>query len=435
MQGKKKQLFRCLEKEIKKTLNNKRSCLILGPRQVGKTTLIKTILLKFKKVMEYPLQNPAIRLEIEADPSKIIRQVEAEGGKSLVFVDEAQKVPEIFDSAQYLIDENKATFIFTGSSARKLRRGNVNLLPGRIRHFQMSPLLWGELGYLKNNTIKKLSIPIAKPSSPDFVEDTRFHREILDEIETDNINQNPSYSFIDSLIYGSLPALPMIPKNERESYLRSYSEMYLEEEIRAEAISRKIGAFSRFLELAAVESGTAPNLSKLSQESGVSQPAIKEFYRILEDTLIAERIDPYLKNSRKRILSSSRYYFFDLGVRNTLARLPLTKKLINAQKGILFEHAIVLEIIRRIRVLNKNYKLYYWRTSGGAEVDCVLDLGGEIIPIEIKASKNISLSEIKGLKIFLEDYKEIAKHGYVITMGERKEKLAENIIAVPWFLF
>lgn len=409
MQGKNKQLLRYLEKEIIKTLNSKRSCLILGPRQVGKTTLVKTILLKFKNVMEYPLQNPAIRIEIEADPSKIIRQVEAESKRPLVFIDEAQKVPEVFDVAQYLIDKNKATFIFTGSSARKLRRGNVNLLPGRIRHFYMSPLLWGELEYLKNNTIKELSI--------------------------DNINKNPSYNFVDSLIYGSLPALPIISKNERENYLRSYSETYLEEEIRAEAISRKIGAFSRFLELAAAESGTAPNFSKLSQESGVSQPAIKEFYHILVDTLIAERIDPYLKNSRKRILSSSRYYFFDLGVRNVLARLPLAKELINAQKGILFEHAVILEIIKRIRALDKNYKVYYWRTSGGAEVDCVLDLAGQIIPIEIKASKNVSLSEIKGLKIFLEDYKKIAKFGYVVTMGERKEKLAENIIAVPWFLF
>lgn len=116
--------------------------------------------------------------------------------------------------------------------------------------------------------------------------------------------------------------------------------------------------------------------------------------------MIAERVDPYLKNSRKRILSSSRYYFFDLGVRNTLARLPLVKELFNAQKGILFEHAVVLEIIRRIRALDKNYKVYYWRTSGGAEVDCVLDLAGQIIPIEIKASKNVSLSEIKGLKVF-----------------------------------
>ena len=409
MQGKNKQLLRYLEKEIKKTFKNKRSCLILGPRQVGKTTLIKTALLKFKKIMEYPLQNPAIKLEIEADPSKIIRQVEAEDKKPIVFIDEAQKVPEIFDAAQYLIDKNKATFIFTGSSARKLRRNGVNLLPGRVRYFHMSPLLWGELGYLKNNIIKELSL--------------------------NNNNKNLSYDFIDSLIYGSLPALPMILKNERENYLRSYSEIYLEEEIRAEAISRKIGAFSRFLELAATESGTAPNLSKLSQESGVSQPAIKEFYRILEDTLIVERVDPYLKNSRKRILSSSRYYFFDLGVRNALARLPLTKELINAQKGILFEHAIILEIIRRIRALNKNYKVYYWRTSGGAEVDCILDLGKEVIPIEIKASKNVSLSEIKGLKIFLQDYKKIAKRGYVITMGERKEKLAENIIAVPWFLF
>ena len=132
-------------------------------------------------------------------------------------------------------------------------------------------------------------------------------------------------------------------------------------------------------------------------------------------------------------MSSPRYYFFDIGVRNVIARMPLTDKLLNAQKGILFEHGVMLEIIRRIKVLNQNYKVFYWRTSGGAEVDCVLDMGEEVIPIEIKASARVSLSEIKGLKSFLDDYKGLARRGYVITMGERKEKLAENIVAIPWF--
>lgn len=400
-------MLRYLNTKINRLVAKRYSCLILGPRQVGKTTLVQNILKNVKNKIEYFLQNPSTRQEIEADPSKIIRQAEAFGGKPVIFVDEAQKAPEVFDSAQFLIDKKEASFILTGSSARKLKRSGVNLLPGRIKRFYLDPLLWGELGLLEKGSIADLAIK--------------------------NINKKINYSFEDSLIFGSLPGIVMLPKEDRRDFLKSYAEIYLEEEIRAEALSRKIGAFSRFLELAAAESGTSPNLTKLSNESGVSQPSIKEFYRVLEDTLVMERVDPYLKNSRKRILSSPRYYFFDVGVRNSLARLPLDENAINAQKGTLFEHAVILEIIRRIRILNKNYKVYFWRTSGGAEVDCIIDLGNTVIPIEIKASKFVALSEIKGLKIFLSDYEKIAKRGYVITMGERKEKLAENIIALPWF--
>lgn len=406
MQGKNKQLFRVIETELKTALKKGQSFLLLGPRQTGKTTLIQNILPYVENKTEYYLQDPSVRLELEADPGRIIRQVEAMNGEPVVFVDEAQKVTEIFDAAQFLIDKKKASFILTGSSARKLRRKGANLLPGRIKIFHLDPLSWAELGLIKESNIFKLA--------------------------EKNINRNPKYSFSDSLVYGSLPAIVKMKENERGDFLRSYAEIYLEEEIRAEALSRKIGAFSRFLELAAAESGTSPNLTKLSNESGVSAPAIKEFYRILEDTLVVERVDPFLRNSRKRILSSPRYYFFDIGVRNALARLPLSRELINAQKGTLFEHAVILEIKRRIRALNKNYKLYYWRTSGGAEVDCVIDLGDEIIPIEIKSSKTVSLSELKGLSSFLSEYGKMVKQAYVIGPEGKKEKLAENIIRLPW---
>ena len=407
MQGKNKVLLRYLSNDIASIIKKKQSCLILGPRQAGKTTLVDFCLRKEKNVIKFPLQNPSVRIDLESNPGLLIRTIEAEKAKPIVFIDEAQKVPEVFDAVQYLIDNKKAQFILTGSSARKLRRAGVNLLPGRIRHFYLDPLLWGETGLIKENYINRLKI--------------------------ENINRNKIYSFEESLIYGSLPEIATMPKSERKSLLRSYSEIYLEEEIRAEALSRKIGAFSRFLELAALESGTSPNFSKLSQQSGVSQPSIKEFYNILEDTLVAERVEPFFKNARGRVMSSSRYYFFDLGVRNILARLPLEKGIIKAQKGILFEHAVMLEIIRRVRALNKNYKINYWRTRAGAEVDCVIDMGDKVIPIEIKASESVSLSKIKGLKSFLSTYKDAAKQGYVVTMGKRKEKLANNITAIPWF--
>lgn len=406
MQGKNKPLSRYLFSTITRVIKDKYSCLILGPRQVGKTTLVNECLKTTKNAVQYLLQDPSLRIELERDPSRLIKQVRALKKNPYVFVDEAQKVPALFDAFQVLLDSRQAQFILTGSSARKLKRQDTNLLPGRIKRYHLSPLLWGELGFVKDSTIKELSM--------------------------DNINQGVLYSFEDMLVCGSLPGIVHLPQKERSDFLRAYAQLYLEEEIRAEALSRKIGAFARFLELAAVESGTSPNLCKLSKESGVSQPAVKEFYHILEDTLVVERVEPYLKNARKRILASSRYYFFDLGVRNVLARFPLTAGLVNTQKGVLFEHAVMLEIMRRVKVLNKNYKICYWRTSAGAEIDCVIDLGSSVIPIEIKSSSVVTDSEIKGLKIFLSDYKKVAKHGYVITMGDKKEALADNITAIPW---
>jgi len=406
MPGKNKVLNRYLEPVLKKLIKKNQSFFIFGPRQTGKTFLVKKILKKLKNTIEYSLQNPAVRLNLESDPGRLIREIEAIEKPPYVFIDEGQKIPLLFDAVQYLIDEKKATFFITGSSARKLRRKGTNLLPGRVKRFFLDPLLWGELGWLKKSSIKPLALK--------------------------NINYGLNYSFEDQLIFGSLPLVVLTKKEERESILTSYTQIYLEEEIRAEALSRKIGSFLRFLELAALESGTSPNLTKLSLESGVSLPAIKEFYQLLVDTLIVHRVDPYLKNARKRLLTSPRYYFFDLGVRNALSYLPLNQGLVKAQKGTLFEHAVILEVIRRIRALNKNYRLYYWRTANGAEVDCVVDTGEALIPIEIKSSSYVTLSEIKGLKIFLEDYKDRTSLGYVITLGKKPEKLAKNILALPW---
>jgi predicted AAA+ superfamily ATPase len=406
MQGKLKQLLRYAESPIASLLEKKYSGLILGPRQVGKTTLVKSILKDIDNVVDYPLQNPAVRISLEANPARLINEIQAFDKPPLVFIDEGQKVPELLDAVQYLIDNKAASFLITGSSARKLKRSSANLLPGRLKRFHLDPLLWGELGLLKKSCIAPIAL--------------------------ENINTHVSYSFEDSLVYGSLPGIACLPAHDRADFLKSYAETYLEEEIRAEALSRKIGAFSRFLELAAVESGTSPNLTKLSNESGVSHPAIKEYFNVLIDTLVAEKVEPFLKKARKRILSTPRYYFFDIGVRNVLARLPLERKLINAQKGILFEHAVILEIIRRIRVLNKNYKVCYWRTSGGAEVDCIIDMGDTVIPIEIKATDHVGIADVKGLVNFLDEYSDIAKHGYVITMGDKKAMIAENITALPW---
>ena len=408
MQGKSKPLLRYLQNKLVREVARNQSFLLLGPRQVGKTTLLGDILRDQASLLQYNLQDPSLKLNLEKDPGALIRQVNAKKGHVSVYIDEAQKIPPLFDAAQLLIDQQKATFFFTGSSARKLRRGGVNLLPGRIKSFYLDPLLWGELGLLKKEEGIK-SIPL-----------------LLSNINTTH------FSILEAMVYGTLPGMIEKEEKDRQDLIQSYAHLYIEEEIRAEAFSRNIGAFSRFLELAAVESGTNPNLSKLSQESRVSVPTIKEYYSILEDTLVIERIDPYIKRARKRILSSSRYYFFDTGVRNALARFPMNQGLVQVQKGVLFEHVVILELIRRIRLLKPQYRIYYWRTSAGAEVDCIIETENELIPIEIKSSSQVRSSDLRGLRSFIGDYQDKVKRAFVVTMGERSEKIDNIITTIPW---
>ena len=408
MQGKFKQLNRFAESQLREFILSGKSFLLLGPRQVGKTTLLNGLVQSVQPLLTYLLQEPATKIELERDPQLLIRQARAVSGNLSIFVDEAQKVPDLLDAAQVLIDEGKASVFMTGSSARKLRRKGVNLLPGRIRLSTLDPLMWGELGLLVNASESPISA-----------------------LAMQNINP-PAQSLEDCLVYGNLPGLLPLARADAVAVLQAYARLYIEEEIRAEALSRAIGPFARFLELAALESGTSPNFTKLSKESGVSSPTIRQYYSVLEDTLIVERVDPYVKNARKRVLSSSRYYFFDTGVRNALARLPLTPELLQVEKGRLFEHAVILELFRRIRLLKTNHNLYYWRTSSGAEVDCVLETHNELIPIEIKSAAQVSQRDLTGLRSFLADYGQKVKRAFVVTMGRQPEKMDDKITAIPW---
>jgi predicted AAA+ superfamily ATPase len=407
MQGKSKEYHRFLSDAVKSSVEKGHSTLIFGPRQVGKTWLIEHCLAGREGVVEIPLQQPSVRQEYERDPSLLIRRIEAMAGDVLVFIDEAQKIPSLFDAVQYLIDKRKAVFVLSGSSARKRRSKGMNLLPGRVLAHRLDPLLWSETGWSKEGLVPEIRI---KPGA---------------RIE--------GYDFTDALVYGALPGIAACDAaQDRAEFLRSYAYIYIEEEIRAEALSRNLGAFSRFLELAAIESGTAPNFSNISKESGVSAPAIKEYFSVLEDTLIVERVEPFLKKARKRLFHGNRYFFFDLGVRNALARAPLSPELANVQKGRLFEHAVMLEIIRRIRALQRDFRVCYWRTATGLEVDCVIDCGETVIPIEIKSARQVGLSDVSGLSAFLKEYARIAPRGYVVTMGELPERLSDSVTAVPW---
>lgn len=395
-------VHRTIEKDLKAWLKTPKSLLIWGPRQTGKTTLIQHWLKEIRghEIHQYNLQDPATRRKFEADPSLLKKElsVNPEAPK-LIYIDEVQKVPELMDLIQLLIDENKEKmkFVLTGSSARKLRKVGGNLLPGRVLQKRLGPFSWEEVDWGKKNA------------------------DILEE----------------ALIWGSLPEITQIPKKERGELLSSYVDLYLEQEIRAEALARNLGAFNRFLELAALGSGSAPNLTKISNVSGVSVTTVVEYYSILTDSFVAERLDPYIGNTRKRLLTTPRYYFFDVGIRNACAKLPMDVGILNLDGGRLFEHFVILEVLRRIRAHNLPWKTYFWRTSGGAEVDLVIDQqeAKGVIPIEIKFSKNISRGDIKGLLSFLEAYPNKVKEAFVIAPIDKPFRLEEKITVIPWYSF
>lgn len=380
---------RALKQKVSRTIERGKSILLLGPRQTGKTTLLR----EYKADLEITLLISKIRRSYEADPDIFIREVESlrasKGSLPLVIVDEIQKVPALMDSVQYLIDKNIAQFILTGSSARKLsRKKNVNFLPGRLIVLRLDPFSLQEL------------------SSP------------LDEEE-------------DLLIYGSLPAIRLEQDiNIKEEELESYLDLYLEDEIRAEALVRDIGSFENFLRLAAIESGNITNFDKISQDVGVARTTIASYYEILEDCLIVERVTPYIESlSRKKLIKSPKYLFFDLGLRRLAAEEPPI--LPETYLGAVFEQFIGLELIRWTRLQQDKIRVHFWRDPSGPEVDWILEKQGSLLPIEVKWTQSPSIRDAKHLQLFLSEYP-IAKSAYVVCRVPRPQILAEGIEAISW---
>ncbi|MBI4433131.1 MAG: ATP-binding protein [Candidatus Omnitrophica bacterium] len=383
-----KYIPRLLEKRIRHALGRNKSVLLLGARQTGKTTLVG----KFHPDLFISFVQPGVRQRYEKSPGLLQGEVEAilpPAGKKrpLIVLDEVQKVPQILDVAQDLIDRGKANFILTGSSARKLRRGaRVNLLPGRVAAFKCDPF---------------------------------------------SLTEFPSKTLSERLLYGSLPGILSVPDaSDRETDLESYVTTYLEEEVRAEAVVRNLGDFARFLELAASESGGIINLRKLSQEIGVSHTTIGAYYQILEDCLIAEKIEPITRSkTRKKLTRSGKYLFFDLGVRRLAAREG-AKPSRDALGG-LFEQFVGLELLRSAHVSSPNVRIRFWRDPDGPEVDWVIDQNGVYTPVEVKWTENPTSGDIRHLEVFIREYSS-AKEGYLACRVPRKVKLSRRVSAIPW---
>lgn len=374
--------------EMRRVLKRGKSVLLLGPRQTGKTTLVEM----FPADLTISFLSNRLRLQYESNPDLIIKEATfLKKGKSnalpLIVIDEVQKVPTIMDPIQLLIDKKKAQFIITGSSARKLKRqSELNLLPGRVISLRMDGLSVSEF----------------------------------------------EFKSLDNLLYfGALPEVVLNDSPEfQDDILRTYIETYVEEEIRKEANLRKLPEFFRFLESAALDSGKVVSYSKIASEVGLTHVTVKSYYQILVDTLLAERIEPITESAtRKKLLKSPRFVFFDLGVRRWAARegYPIAPE----RKGLLFEQFVGLEIIKLLRISKSMAQLCYWQDPQSAEVDWVIRKNNSMIPIEVKLKSMPDPGDIRHLKTFIAEY-DCPHGGFVICDCRNPFELAKGISAWPW---
>jgi len=374
------------EAPLRRHLERGKSVLLLGPRQTGKTTLLDRV----PADMRLSLVDPRVRQRYEREPDQLLGEVEALAGRAaapLVVIDEVQKVPRLLDPIQHAIDRDIARFVLCGSSARKLRRDpDVNLLPGRVVALRLDPFTLEE------------QVP------------TTLEEALLD---------------------GALPGIRSVPKaSDRDADLESYVTTYLEEEIRAEALVRDLGAFARFLELAGLESGNIVSFRSLAQELGISHTTVSGYYSVLEDTLVAERIDPITRSAtRKRLTKSSRHLVFDMGVRRHCAREG--RRLGRGRMGQLLEQFVGLELVRRCRSEETASRVRFWRDPDGPEVDWVLDIEGRFLPIEVKWTDTPRPRDARHVETFLREYSE-ADRGFVVCRTPRAVKLGPATDAVPW---
>lgn len=385
--------------------------LLFGARQTGKTVLLRHGL-RSEATRFFNLQESDLRRRFEADPAAFRREVLALPRKvTQVAVDEIQKVPALLEEIQALHDAapRRHQFFLTGSSARQLRARSANLLPGRAHTFRIHPVCAWEM-----EDGGDLELP--PPGAWRVAAGPRFRRPALERL----------------LRLGSLPGILAESRAQAAATLASYVETYLEEEIRGEAIVREMGPFLVFLRLAANESGGALNLAKLSQESGVAASTLRTYYQVLVDTFTGHWVLPYTKSSRKRLLATPRFYFFDLGVRNAAAELSLEGRISAAEGGPLLEHQVAQELLARADYAGRGHRVAFWRTSTGLEVDFIWQSPKEDLPIEVKWTDRPRPHDARHLERFLDEYPKRARRGLLVCRCPEPQQLTDRIRAIGW---
>ncbi len=371
------------EKYYKREINipTNKSFFLFGPRGTGKTTWLKH---NFPDAVYINLLKSEVYNELLTHPENIEDFIPPKF-KDWVIIDEVQKVPAILNEVHRLIEDKKYKFILTGSSARKLKKDGVNLLAGRALTYHIYPLTISELG-------------------DDF--DLKF-----------------------SLKFGFLPSIFF--EEDPKKYLESYISTYLYQEILHEGLTRDLPAFGRFLETASFSQGSILNVSAVAEDANIHRKVAENYFSILEDLLIAYFLPSFTKRAKRKNVKKNKFYFFDAGIYRILRpKGPLD--IIEEIDGAGLETLVLQELIAKNEYANLEYKIFFWRTVNGVEVDFVLYGHRGIIGIEVKRKFNISVSDLKGLNLFKKDYPEAQ---LILLYGGKEIKYKGEITFLPFDKF
>lgn len=367
--------------DIQKTIQRK-SIFLFGPRQTGKTTLLKKM---FPNSLNYNLLLSDVFSRLSMRPSLLREEVlglKKSGIKEPIIIDEIQKLPFLLDEVHSLIEETQYKFILTGSSPRKLKRGAANLLGGRAITRYLFPLVSCEI---------------------------------------------PGFDLIKVLNYGSLPAI--YDSSDQIEDLEAYVGNYLQEEIQAEGAVRRIENFARFLHTAALVNGELLNFENVANDAQVPSRTVREYFYILEDTLIGSILHPYQKTKKRKAISTAKFYFFDIGVSNYLSK---TRNIEFGSElfGRRLEHFIFCELKAYLSYKRDGRFLSFWRSVSQEEVDFLI---GDELAIEVKSTNLVTERHLKGLYTLMEEKK--FKKYFIISLDPKPRTMGKiEILPIAYFL-
>ena len=355
-----------------------KSFFLFGPRATGKTTLIQQQLLETAIIID--LLDSRYFLRLSGDPHEL-ETIIAASTADIIVIDEIQRIPELLNEIHRLIESQNLTFLLTGSSARKLRRGKANLLAGRVWDARMFPLIYREIA--------------------DFNLERYLH-------------------------FGGLPAVYLSEYPEEE--LNAYVNTYLKEEIMAEGLIRRLPPFSRFLKTIALANGEMINFTKLANDCQVPPSTVTEYVGLLEDTLIGFLLPAWTESRKRKAIKTGKFYFFDPGITHMLAGTRTLDRNSDLY-GKSFEQFIGMELRAYLSYTRQKLPLTYWRSKNGHEVDFLL---GTRTAIEVKSTQKISTNDFKGLKYLKEEgvFKNL-----ILVSQDPISTLTDNILALPWEKF
>ena len=353
-----------------------RSVFLFGPRQTGKTSLVQHSLGDARLLS---LLDSDLYLSLSRRPAMLRELIQPTD--AMVVIDEIQKLPILLDEVHLALESSPVRFVLTGSSARKLRRGGVNLLGGRARSLTLHPFIALELG--------------------------------------------AAFDLRRALDVGLLP--PAYLSRDPREILKDYAGDYLREEIAAEGLTRNVPAFSRFLEVAALCNGQMLNYSSIASDAQVPVSTVREYFQILEDTLVAHRLPAWTESRKRKAITTAKFFLFDVGVARHLQRRTGLRSR-SPEFGEAFE-AFIHHEIRTYVDYRRRGRVCYWRSRSGFEVDFILN---ESVAIEVKAKAPVGQRDLRGLRALKE---EEALSSHVVVCLERLPRRVDGIEVLPWQLF